>query len=404
MFLKKNFTFVDLFAGVGGFHLAMEKYSGGKARCLMASEIDPDAAKVYEANFGVKPEGDITDIEKLPEGTDVLCAGFPCQAFSKAGKQGGFKDKRGVLFDQIIRLLQPSEWKEPDSRPKILLLENVWNLVSHDKGNTWNTIKKKLRDVGYTLNDRPFILSPVDFGVPQTRKRALIPCVRSDIYSGPINLEFPVGDPKSLSMESIKEDPPTDPKILHEDQAKALAAWERFMKIVGFRTIGFPIWSDYFDGFAEAKESDPDWKKEFIRKNRELYLANEAKLQKWIKSTGLRDMTPTYRKFEWQAGTSLKSVYDGLIQFRPSGIRVKPPTSSPALVAMVHLPFMGPWGRAITVREAARLQSFPDDFRFPEANAKAFKQLGNAVNVQVVLSVFREFNRFLEGVTDRHGI
>lgn len=107
--MRKSFRYVDLFAGIGGFHLAMDEISGGKAKCLMASEIDADAAKVYEDNFGMVPSGDIKSIGALPNGTEVVLGGFPCQTFSKAGKREGFSDVRGTLFAEIVRLVKQFE-------------------------------------------------------------------------------------------------------------------------------------------------------------------------------------------------------------------------------------------------------------------------------------------------------
>ena len=123
------FTFIDLFAGIGGFRLAMQNLGG---KCVLSSEIDEYAIETYEKNYHIKSAGDVKkiDINDIPE-HDVLCAGFPCQTFSKAGKQEGFKDQvKGTLFFEIVRILE-------SKKPKYIILENVRNLISHDKGNTW---------------------------------------------------------------------------------------------------------------------------------------------------------------------------------------------------------------------------------------------------------------------------
>ena len=395
--MRDGFTFADLFAGIGGFHLAMDEASNGNARCLLASEIDPKARAVYQENFGLLPEGDIRNISSLPS-VDIVCGGFPCQPFSKAGSQEGFQDDRGTLFAEIARLISKSG-DEPlplDKRPKVLLLENVGNLRTHDGGRTWRVIRERLRECGYSVNDEPFLLSPHQFGIPQLRTRAFIPAVRKDIFDGAFVLSFPAGDRNAVSLFSVLEETPSNLISLTELQKKALNVWETFLGIVGSKVIGFPVWSDYFDGLAKEKQGFPDWKKDIVRKNVALFKAHEKALRKWIRSSGLRDLPPTFRKFEWQAGGSLSSVYEGIVQFRTSGIRVKRPTSSPALVAMVHLPYWGPLGRAISVREAARLQSFPDSYRFEEPAREAYRQLGNAVNVHVVASVFKSLVAFLE--------
>ena len=167
----KIFKFIDLCAGIGGFHLALKEYCG---ECVLAAEIDKFAIEVYKENYNIDSENNITKISKKDIPTyDVLCAGFPCQTFSKAGSQQGFDDIRGTIFFDIIRILE-------ETKPKYVLLENVRNLASHDNGNTWNVIRKKLIEIGYLVPEKPFILSPINFGVPQSRERVFIPCIRKD--------------------------------------------------------------------------------------------------------------------------------------------------------------------------------------------------------------------------------
>lgn len=391
--LPSNFTFIDLFAGIGGFHLAMDQYSKGKARCVLASEIDSKASKIYEANFHLKPEGDVRAVEVPKKPFDVICGGFPCQTFSKAGKQAGFADSRGTLFHEIVRIIKSYDFKD---RPKILVLENVRNLASHDKGHTWKVIRDSLRQCGYTINDMPFILSPNDFGVPQLRERSIILGVRNDIFSGNIAINFPKAQKNTLSINSILEKEPSNYIPLTETQIKLLDIWDDFVHSVDRKIIGFPVWSDYFGNYMQVDASFPDWKLSFVNANKRLYKENQTELKKWIKRSKIRSFNATSRKFEWQMGGKYESVYDGIIQFRTSGIRVKQPTESPALVAMVHLPYIGQERRAISVREAARLQSFTENFRFDEPVHDAYKQLGNAVNVKVIESSFAALINFLE--------
>ena len=163
-------TFIDLFAGIGGFHIALSSF-GMKA--TFASEWDLDAAEVYRKNFNITPEGDITKISEddIPN-HDILCAGFPCQAFSISGKQLGFEDSRGTLFFDVARIARKK-------RPKVLFLENVKNLAKHDKGKTLTVIKNTLDEIGYTVFDK--VLNAADFGVPQSRQRIYIVCSRKDL-------------------------------------------------------------------------------------------------------------------------------------------------------------------------------------------------------------------------------
>ncbi len=158
-----KFTFIDLFAGLGGFRIALEKIGG---KCVFSSEINEHATLIYKHNFGELPNGDITKISAkyLPD-FDILCAGFPCQAFSIAGKKLGFEDTRGTLFFEICRIAK-------EKKPKVILLENVKNLTLHDKGNTFKTIISSLEDLGYHVSYK--ILNAKDFGVPQNRERIII--------------------------------------------------------------------------------------------------------------------------------------------------------------------------------------------------------------------------------------
>ena len=163
-----SFTFIDLFAGIGGFRLAMQNLGG---KCVFSSEWDEQAQKTYAANFGDIPYGDITLEEtkaRIPKEFDILCAGFPCQAFSIAGYRKGFEDEkgRGTLFFEILRIIKAK-------KPKAILLENVKNLVSHDNGNTFRVILEALKDAGYHV--RYAVLNAMEYGnIPQNRERIYI--------------------------------------------------------------------------------------------------------------------------------------------------------------------------------------------------------------------------------------
>lgn len=390
MKMRKDFTFIDLFAGIGGFHCAMNNLTDGKAKCIFASEIDQFAQKIYEDNFGIKPLGDVRQIDASQfEVPDVVCGGFPCQTFSKAGKQNGFKDPRGTLFREIIRII---ETYPEGKRPKFLVLENVRNLISHDNGDTWKTIKHEIENIGYNICKEPIVAAPKDVGIPQLRDRAIILAVRKDLYSNDLNFTFEKKPKNSTSIYSIisKKDAKGS-KQLTEEQINNLDCWNDFVKHVNRKVIGFPIWSDEF-GKKGSLSMFPQWKQDIINRNRKLYVDNKTFIDEWLVKWDVRNrFTPTNRKFEWQVGGQIKDVYEGIIQYRTSGIRVKLPTESPALVAMVHLPILGKEKRTISVREAARLQSFPEDFKFNELPQHAYKQLGNAVNVRVIETVFKQF-------------
>lgn len=191
-----KFEFVDLFAGIGGFRIAMQSLGG---KCVFTSEWDEQAKKTYSANFGEVPFGDITkeDTKKfIPDNFDVLCAGFPCQAFSIAGKRGGFEDTRGTLFFDVAEIIQRKQ-------PKAIYLENVKGLYNHDKGRTLKTILSVLRnDLGYYVPE-PKILNAKDFGVPQNRERIFIVGFRKDLEID--SFDYPKPFNTNITFEEIKE-------------------------------------------------------------------------------------------------------------------------------------------------------------------------------------------------------
>lgn len=190
-----GFSFIDLFAGIGGFRLALEKQGGV---CVFSSEWDKNSQKTYSDNFGEIPHGDITKIKAstIPP-HDVLCAGFPCQAFSISGKRLGFDDTRGTLFRDIARIAK-------FHKPRILFLENVKNILKHDNGNTIHVIKNTLEEIGYTPHIQ--MLRSSDFGVPQARERVYFIAFRNDLDIK--NFKFPVGNSKVKVVKDILEENP----------------------------------------------------------------------------------------------------------------------------------------------------------------------------------------------------
>lgn len=377
--MKKNFKFIDLFSGIGGFHQALSQLGG---KCVFASDIDKYANETYLENYGIDSDRNIFEVnaKEIPK-HDVLCAGFPCVAFSKAGKQEGFKDQaRGTLFFEIARIL------EYHHTPYIIL-ENVRNLTSHDHGNTWKVIRGTLKDLGYRLTPTPLILSPHQFGIPQLRERVVI----LGKYE-PNNIDKPL----DISFHSLKKKDDnsiytvlTNKKVpgkyyISEHEEYVLQAWDEFHRGILPKTIGFPIWSWAWK-MQKAPKEFPVWKQEFVNKNIKLYKDNKIFIDDWLKKyNNLTDFTDTEKKMEWQAGEKIDSLWEGVIQSRPSGIRVKTPTCFPALVAMVQIPIIGKYKRRLTPKEAGKLQSFPDDFVPNKIDQQAYKQFGNAVNVDVI--------------------
>jgi len=383
---KQKFTFIDLFAGIGGFHLAAEHFGG---ECVFTSEWDENAREVYKNNFYKKNKnlfdsgkfaGDITkvNVKDIPS-FDVLFAGFPCQPFSKGGHRKGFDDIRGTLFFDIARILDYH-------KPKFVLLENVSNLLSHDGGQTYRKIIETMDKLGYALNRVPIVLSPDKFGIPAIRSRLYIPAIRKDLLeSNSFNLDFSNDFKKSGDIFKIvdKEKKP-DKYSISEYEKRVLDMWNEFYKNIDLKIIGFPIWSTYF----KSKENISDlplWKQDFISKNKELYLRNKKYIDSWfIKYDNLSWVTDTHKKMEWQAGDDISDIYEGLIQFRPSGIRVKRANKFSTLVAMNHSQIVGKYKRRLTPNETKRIQSFPESFKIHNDDKVALKQLGNAVNVDVL--------------------
>lgn len=196
----KGMTFIDLFAGLGGFRLALESLG---AKCVYSNEWDKPVQNVYEENFGDLPEGDITQVdEKTIPNHDILCAGFPCQAFSISGKQRGFADSRGTLFFNVAKIVK-------EKKPKIVFMENVKNFASHDNSHTLEVVKGTMEELGYSFYQK--VLNAVDYGVPQKRERIYMVCFRNDLdikdfsYPKPFELTRHVED-ILLEDESLVED------------------------------------------------------------------------------------------------------------------------------------------------------------------------------------------------------
>jgi len=200
----KDYKFIDLFAGIGGFHYALKSFG---AECVFASEIDKKASEIYYINHNLMPKGDITKIkEKDIPSHDILCAGFPCQAFSISGKQKGFEDTRGTLFFDIARIVNYH-------KPKILFLENVKNLTRHDKGKTLKVILNTLNKMNYNVHFK--VLNTSKFGLPQNRERIYIVAFNKDFYKNS-EFNFPVSSIIS-SLNEILENNPVDGRIIERE-------------------------------------------------------------------------------------------------------------------------------------------------------------------------------------------
>ena len=367
-------TFADVCCGIGGFHVALSRLG---LQCVFACDIDSECRAVYKENFGIEPASDLTKIDAADVPPfDVLCAGFPCQPFSKAGAQAGFGDERGNIFFELCRFIV-------HHRPTHLLLENVRNFATHDKGNTWAVVRQRLTAMGYATHDRPTILNARQFGVPQSRERVFILCTRGDAIA-------PLGvlPPPSISASLTDLVDATAVGVLSKKQAVAAEVWDDFLAVLaalGVAVPRFPVWTDTWDGDVPpafyAKYAG------WIDKNRAFYEAHRGPLEQWlVRSRARPEWLGALRKFEWQVpGSERRTMREVLWSARGSGVRVKAADYAPTLVAMASMiPVYGPLHRELTPRECARLQSFPDDFVLHPKDKVAYKQLGNAVNVAVV--------------------
>jgi DNA (cytosine-5)-methyltransferase 1 len=393
--------FVDLFCGIGGFHEALRSDPNVAEECVFACDIDPSCAATYEANFRINPARDILEItatDWMLDGAipphDLLCAGFPCQPFSKSGPQRGISEARGTLFHEICRVL---EWRTPP----YVLLENVRNLIGPRHRSTWVTIIRLLREIGYAVSEDPVVLSPHRLppelgGLPQARERVFVPAVfvgrdRAAQLTAlpPLVARQPIAfDPSTWDVVRILE--PGLPRDLRADQEGAVNRWGELLRSVDGDVPGVALWMDALTGQLDQSAEFPAWKNQIIRANQRFVSRHAPQVRGWVRRHGaLQEYHPSYRKFEWQARGEPLDPWCHSIQFRPSGIRIRPLTYLPALVAINHAPVIGPLGRRLSVLEGLRLQGFPETFALNSDTHIAFRHLGNAVAVGAVRFLLR---------------
>ena len=415
----KTLKFIDLFAGLGGFHVAL--HSLGHT-CVFASEIDEELQDTYEKNFGIRPAGDIRKVAvtDIPP-HDILCAGFPCQPFSKAGFQKGLKDtERGNLFFEILRILKYHQ-------PSYILLENVPHIKKQDNGKIWKTIEADLRAAGYYVDSKE--LSPHHFGIPQIRLRTYIVAAKK----GLTGFIWPIPNGKDANVKSVLDKHPVNEVNISVRAKKALLFWQEFLNLVpSDEPLPKPIWAMEFGAtypfekttpFAStvkelrrhkgafgkqlrgekkkeiyrrlpshAQREDrkfPIWKVRMIKTNRVFYNKHLEILSAWTKK--IQQLPSSYQKLEWNLNGGPRQITKYLVQLRASGVRVKELTTAPSLVAMTstQVPII-PWeNRYMTPKECSRLQSMDVLKHLPERTTKAYEALGNAVNVTVVTQVIK---------------
>lgn len=414
----RGVRFIDLFAGLGGFHVGLAQLG---AECVFASELNENLRVCYNMNFGMQPAGDIRkiDIQDIPS-HDILCAGFPCQPFSKAGEQLGTECKEsGDLFDAIIKVARHHQ-------PKFLLLENVANLPKHNNGLTWeHTFKRHLVEAGYNVEDK--ILSPHEFGIPQVRPRFFIVASRDSLEQ--FEWPEPTTQLSELSIKAVLDQKPEGAKELSKFHRECINVWQDFLDRFPKEEElpSFPIWSMEFGAtypfenatpfsstsqlLSRRKGSHgielhkfspstrlnqlpshaltkqavfPDWKIQFIRQNRELYQRHKDWIDDWLPQ--ILKFPSSLQKLEWNCKGEQRKLGEHVLQIRASGLRVKRPTTAPALVAMTtsQVPIITWENRYMTTIECSRLQSLDDLSYFPKSSGTTYKALGNAVNAKLV--------------------
>lgn len=421
-----SFRFADLFAGLGGFHVALARLGG---ECVYAAEWKEHLRDLYEENFGLRPDGDISLVHPMdvPD-HQVLTAGFPCQPFSKAGEQLGFEcTEQGNLFFNVAAILEKK-------KPTYFILENVPNLLKHDGGRTWEEIRRVLSgDLGYDVRAERF--SPHNFGVPQIRDRvyivgSLLPLDR---------FVWPTTSDTETNIETVLDDNPAEAKKLSAQVKECLDVWDEFLNVAppDVELPSFPLWSmewgatypfeettphqlrkrfgvNGLKGFkgshgakigclktvderwaalpshARTPQTEfPGWKQRFIRQNRQFYEDNKFWIEPWLPK--ILKFPSSLQKFEWNVKGGNRNIWEYVIQFRASGVRVKRRTTAPSLIAMTdtQVPIIGWQKRYMTPRECARLQSLDGLKCLPDSPSRAFAALGNAVNSNVVEMVAR---------------
>ncbi len=326
---------IDLFAGIGGIRLGFDRAFGKNIKTVFASEWDEPAQKTYKANFDDEFDiaGDITKIkeEDIPE-FDICLAGFPCQAFSMAGKHGGFEDDyhgrcRGTLFLDVVRICD-------HHKPKVIFCENVKGLTIHDKGRTFKVIKEAFEQIGYTVFTK--VLNSKDFGVPQNRERIYLVCFRNDI--APKEFNFPEGSKKKVCIKDIMEEGPISPKYYLSDVYVDTLRKHRARHEAAGHGFGYEIRD--LDGIAGT-----------------------------IVCGGMgreRNLIVDHRAHSMEPVTHIKG------EINKEDIR------------------------KMTPREWARLQGFPDDYKLVLSDTHLYKQFGNSVTVNVIEAIAKEIRKVLE--------
>jgi DNA (cytosine-5)-methyltransferase 1 len=411
----QKIRFIDLFAGIGGMRLAFESAAHSwnlETECVLSSEINPDAQLVYQRNFCDRPLGDIRLIDRLPE-HEILLAGFPCQSFSYAGKKAGFGDTRGTLFFEIVRLIDTF-------KPQAFIFENVRGLVSHDSGQTLETIKSEMIDRGYSFDY--FVLNSSNFSLPQNRVRVYLVGILNAVPQFNLISDFGPKDSHSSNHQQLSlfyplSKPVTVADILEEDPDSKYDCSPEFVKALkqivnndldrlhGMRLIdyrgGNSIHSWELGLRGECSLAEIELMNLFIlkRRNKEFghhqdgKLLTKEQIATFFAHPNLDEILDSLvTKKYLQRHNQLYKPVSGNFSFEvykfldPDKISVTVVASDANRLGVYYNHRV----RRITPREAARLQGFPDSFSLHLQDDKAYHQMGNSVSVNVVKAVAQE--------------
>ena len=412
--------FVDLFAGVGGIRKGLEialSQHGIRAKCVFSSEIDQKAQETYQLNYGEVPQGDIRLVDSLPS-HDILLAGFPCQAFSHAGKQKGFADTRGTLFFEIERLLAAAKTK-----PRLLLLENVRGFTTHDKGRTYATVLSKLKNLGYGVT--ALMLNSSNFGVPQNRVRVYLVCSYGHKPELSLTSDLGATDSHQFKQAILQGDffSATVPHVCVADilersidkkyhcssnfsaQLSKAISPKGFDSLHGVRLIdhrgGNSIHSWDMGKNGRCSKTEKALMDAIISNRRKKHFGAHqdgkkltlAQIQSFWDKPGLEATLASLiskgylkqvdGKFNPVCGNMSFEVFKFL---DPASISITVVSSDAHRLGVVQ----NGMPRRITPRECARLQGFPDDFMLHPNDNFAYRQLGNSVSVPVISAIFRD--------------
>ena len=411
--------FIDLFSGIGGFHKGF--LEAGGFSCVFASEIDMELQRLYHKNFGIQPEGDIRKIHEanIPK-HDVLCAGFPCQPFSLAGKKTGYKcPSSGKLIKDVLRITKYH-------LPNFLILENVPNILNIENGKFWNFIKNSFSKFGYKLIYN--VISPLDIGIPQNRNRIFILGFKNNKHLKKFQWPNKKNTIQKLNKILIscdnhkKVEPKKILQIQHwqkllnnckilELSSLSIVAPEmgatypldfrsfkledmyKYKGAYGKRINGCSSWDSLFQKMPSYVKKEcrvPGWLKESIIYTRKLYEKNKIFLNNWKKN--INKQYNSWQILEWRGVKNRCLLSEHILQFRASGIRVLKSNKIPSLIAMTSTqrPIIGSEMRYISKFEAAKLQGLHSLDHIPKNETSAFKCIGNAVNAKIVKQLAQE--------------